>query len=80
MTAPLSGYWLFNATAEYKVTKNFVLFGKVDNIFDVRYNTFGVYGQANDVLGNRYNDGRFVRLVPSSRLDRHSLNALRYSS
>ena len=60
MTAPLSGYWLFNATAEYKVTKNFVLFGKVNNIFDVRYNTFGVYGQTNDVLGNQYNDGRFV--------------------
>lgn len=60
MTKPLSGYWLFNGTAEYKITKNFALFGKVNNIFDVRYNTFGVYGQADEVLGDKYNDGRFV--------------------
>ncbi len=60
MTKPLSGYWLFNGTAEYKFTKNFALFGKVNNIFDVRYNTFGVYGQADEVLGDKYDDGRFV--------------------
>lgn len=60
MTKPLSGYWLFNGTAEYKITKNFALFGKVNNIFDVRYNTFGVYGEADEVLGDKYNDGRFV--------------------
>lgn len=60
MTKPLSGYWLFNGTAEYKITKNFALFGKVNNIFDVRYNTFGVYGQASEVLGDKYDDGRFV--------------------
>ena len=28
LTSPLSGYWLFNATAEYKVTKNFAVFGE----------------------------------------------------
>lgn len=60
LTAPLSGYWLFNATAEYKVTKNFALFGKVDNIFDTEYNTFGVYGEADEVLGDNFDDGRFV--------------------
>ena len=60
LTSPLSGYWLFNATAEYKITKNFTLFGKVDNIFDVKYNTFGVYGEADEVLGDAFNDGRFV--------------------
>ncbi|TAK62182.1 TonB-dependent receptor [Methylobacter sp.] len=58
-TAPLSGYWLFNATAEYKVTKNFAVFGKVNNIFDKNYNSFGVYGQANEVLPG-FDDGRFV--------------------
>jgi outer membrane receptor protein involved in Fe transport len=51
---------VFNGTAEYKITKNFALFGKVNNIFDVRYNTFGVYGQADEVLGDEYNSGRFV--------------------
>jgi len=58
-TAPLAGYWLFNAKAEYKVTKNFAVFGKVDNIFDKNYNSFGVYGQANEVLPG-FDDGRFV--------------------
>ncbi|MBM4207855.1 MAG: TonB-dependent receptor [Gammaproteobacteria bacterium] len=57
---PLSGYWLFNATAEYKVTKNFSLFGKLDNIFDVRYNTFGLIGDPSEVLGDNFNNPRFV--------------------
>jgi outer membrane cobalamin receptor len=58
-TAPLAGYWLFNATADYKITKNFSVFGKVNNLFDNNYNSFGVYGQANEVLPG-FNDGRFV--------------------
>ncbi len=58
-TAPLVGYWLFNAKAEYKITKNFALFGRVDNIFNKSYNSFGVYGQASDVLPG-FDDGRFV--------------------
>jgi iron complex outermembrane recepter protein len=59
LTPKLSGYWLFNATAEYKVTENFSLFGKLDNIFDTNYNSFGVFGVANEVLPG-FNDGRFV--------------------
>jgi iron complex outermembrane recepter protein len=60
LTPKISGYWVFNATAEYKLTNNFALFGKIDNIFDTHYNTFGVYGVASEVLGNQFNDGRFV--------------------
>ncbi len=56
----LRGYWVFNTTAEYKVNKYFALFGKVNNIFDTNYNSFGVYGDATGVLGTEYNDGRFV--------------------
>ena len=59
LTPKLSGYWLFNATAEYKFTDNFSLFGKLDNIFDTNYNSFGVFGVANEVLPG-FNDGRFV--------------------
>lgn len=58
-TKPLAGYWVFNAKAEYKVTKNFAVFGKVDNIFDKKYSSFGVYGQANEILPG-FDDGRFV--------------------
>jgi len=60
ITAPLAGYWVFNSTAEYKITKNVTVFGKVNNIFDTNYGTFGVYGQATDVLGPQYDNGRFV--------------------
>jgi len=60
LTPRLSGYWLFGAIAEYKVTKNFALFGKLDNIFDAHYNSFGVYGNATEVLGDSFNNGRFV--------------------
>jgi len=48
----LAGYWVFNARAEYKITKNFALFGKLDNIFDNNYSSFGVYGDASSIPGN----------------------------
>lgn len=60
ITPMLSGYWLFNAAAEYKITDNLTLFGKVDNIFDVHYNTFGLYGNPTEVLGDNFVDHRFV--------------------
>ncbi len=60
LTVKLGGYWLFNATAEYRFNKHFALFGKLDNIFDTHYNSFGVYGQAQEVLGSAYDDGRFL--------------------
>jgi outer membrane receptor protein involved in Fe transport len=58
----LAGYWLFNARAEYKITKNVALFGKLDNIFDSNYNTFGVYGNSIGALGLNLgtNSDRFV--------------------
>ncbi|MCF7965722.1 MAG: TonB-dependent receptor [Methylobacter tundripaludum] len=59
VTPQLTGYWLFNAKAEYKVTKNFAVFGKVDNIFDKNYNSFGVYGQVNEVFP-QFDNNRFV--------------------
>lgn len=56
---PLAGYWLLNATAEYKATKYFTVFGKLDNLADERYSSFGMYGNATDIFPN-FNDGRFV--------------------
>jgi len=60
LTAPLGGYWLFNATAEVKINEHIALFGRVNNIFDRDYKTFGVYGEADEVLGDDYESGRFV--------------------
>jgi iron complex outermembrane receptor protein len=36
------------------------LFGKLNNIFGTNYNSFGVYGEASEVLGPAFNDSRFV--------------------
>jgi iron complex outermembrane recepter protein len=56
----LSGYWVFNTTAEYKFNKHFSFFGKLNNIFNTKYNTFGAYGEAEEVLGPAFDDVRFV--------------------
>ena len=56
----LSDYFVFNSTAEYKFNKHFSVFGKLDNVFNANYSSFGVYGNATDVLGKKYDDGRFV--------------------
>lgn len=60
ITDPLGGYWLFNARAEFRFNEHVALFGRVSNIFDRRYKTFGVYGEADEVLGDAFDDGRFV--------------------
>ena len=60
ITDPLGGYWVFNARTELKINEHVALFGRVDNIFDRDYKTFGVYGQADEVLGPAFDSGRFV--------------------
>ena len=56
----LGGYWLFNLRAEVEVYEHITLLGKVDNLFDRRYKTGGVYGEADEVLGDDFDDARFV--------------------
>jgi len=60
VTSQLKGYWLFNARAEYKFNKHFAVFGKLDNLFDNNYNSFGTFGTPDEVLGDAFNDRRFV--------------------
>ncbi len=60
ITDPLGGYWVFNASAEFRFNEHVALFGRVNNIFDRDYKTFGVYGQADEVLGDDFDNGRFV--------------------
>lgn len=59
-TSHLGGYWLFNARTELKVTDSLVLFGSLNNIFDRQYKSFGVYGDANNVLGDKFDNRQFV--------------------
>lgn len=57
---PLPGYWVFNLRGEYRFNRYVQLFVRVDNLFDKRYQTFGLFGQAERVLGDEFDDGRFI--------------------
>jgi len=56
----LPGFVVFNLRAEYRFNEHIALFGKVNNLFDKRFETFGLYGQPDEVLGDAFNDPRFV--------------------
>ncbi|PUB81361.1 MAG: TonB-dependent receptor [gamma proteobacterium symbiont of Ctena orbiculata] len=56
----IDGYTLVNLRGEYQATDNLKLFAKVDNLFDKEYETFGLYGEADEVLGDDYEDPRFL--------------------
>ncbi|NOT86533.1 MAG: TonB-dependent receptor, partial [Methylococcaceae bacterium] len=64
LTEPLASYMLFNLKTEYRFNEHFSLFGKLDNIFNKRYQNFGTYGNTggvlNDALGINDVDTRFV--------------------
>jgi len=36
------------------------LFANVDNVFDERYETFGLFREPDEVLGDAFEDSRFV--------------------
>lgn len=60
LNSPLEDYVLINLQAEYRYNKNIAVFGRLDNILDTEYRTFGLYGEADNVLGPTYTDPRFV--------------------
>jgi len=60
ITKPLPGYWVFNFRTEFKVNEHLTFFGRVDNLADKRYSSFGVYGVASEVLGDQFNNNRFI--------------------
>ncbi|QHO75386.1 hypothetical protein ACH79_24695 [Bradyrhizobium sp. CCBAU 051011] len=47
--ARLPGYSVFNLHASYQINKTFQIYGRVDNIFDNRYATYGTFFDTGDV-------------------------------
>jgi outer membrane receptor protein involved in Fe transport len=45
----LPGYSVFNVHASYQVNKTIQFYGRVDNVFDNRYATYGTFFQTDDV-------------------------------
>ena len=48
-----------NAVSEWRAGRATIALG-IDNIFDERYATFGLLAEADDVLGNDYDDPLFI--------------------
>ena len=52
----ISSYSLVNVYLSYQITNQLNLSAKVDNLFDNQYETFGTYGEADEVLEDFYPD------------------------
>lgn len=52
----LPGYAIVNMRAAWTPSDRFELYGRVLNVFDKEYETFGVYGEADEVLAGVYTD------------------------
>lgn len=60
LNKPLPGYWVFRLRSAYRFNQYVQVFLRVDNLFDKKYKTFGLYGQADEVLGSGFDDARFI--------------------
>jgi outer membrane receptor protein involved in Fe transport len=60
LLAPLAGYVVVNLRIAYRVAKPASMFLVVNNVFDARYASFGVLGNAGEVLGPSFDNPRFI--------------------
>jgi outer membrane receptor protein involved in Fe transport len=56
----LDGYSVLNVRAEYRFNDRTSVFATIDNLLDEEYSTFGVFGEADDVLGDDFDEPYFV--------------------
>lgn len=56
----LDGFAVAHLSASYMLTRRLAVTGRVTNLFDASYETFGLLGEADDVLGDDYDDPRFL--------------------
>lgn len=59
----LDGFTLVDLRASYRINEWVAVYARVDNLFDIEYETFGAYGESDEVLEGVYpgfDDARFV--------------------
>ena len=56
----IEGYTLVNLRATYRFGERATAFVNAENVLGEDYATFGVFGEADEVLGDDYEDSRFV--------------------
>jgi iron complex outermembrane recepter protein len=60
LLAPIEGYAVVNLAARFALTPRVEVFADIINLTNAEYETFGLLGEADDVLGDEYDDSRFV--------------------
>jgi outer membrane receptor protein involved in Fe transport len=58
--AQIPGYTVLNLRAEYLFNERIAAFITLDNVFDRDYETFGLFGDPAEVLGDTFSDPRFL--------------------
>ena len=58
--SPVGDYAVVNVRADYELNSIFRLFLNIDNLFDAEYESFGLFGEADEVLGDEFDDSRFL--------------------
>ena len=56
----IPGYSIVNLRGRYTLWNHLSIFAKVNNLFDETYETFGLFGEADEVLGDDFEDSRFL--------------------
>jgi outer membrane receptor protein involved in Fe transport len=49
-----------NLRGSYAINPQFRLFFNVNNVFDSKFETFGLFGEPEEVLGDEFDDSRFL--------------------
>jgi hypothetical protein len=60
LLAPVAGFRVVNLSARYPLARAVALSARVTNLFDSRHATFGLLGEADEVLGDDYENPRFL--------------------
>jgi outer membrane receptor protein involved in Fe transport len=60
LLAPIDPATIVNLGAGYRLGRGVTLMARVTNLFDTRPSSFGVLGEADDVLGDEFDDPRFL--------------------
>jgi len=58
--APIGRFATVSLRADYQVNAQLLLFADADNVLDADYETFGVFGEPDEVLGDAFENPRFV--------------------
>ena len=56
----VNGYAVVNLRGDYRINDRLRLFVNIDNVLDTEFETFGLFGEADEVLGDDFENNRFL--------------------